>query len=386
MTDQQSGLDVRMYRPGVTSDCIRPLVFLALGLAGFAAVRASVLAQVQAKDERIVLVTIDGARTEEIFGGIDLAVLQSTRRDSQRNEDSPAYQRYWAPTREERRRRLMPFFWDLVTKEGSIAGDADTGSSVRLGNSHWFSYPGYAEILLGEAHDAEIKSNDAVRNPFPTVLETIRERLNLSRTDVATFASWSVFNAIAEHTEGSTLVNAGVEPLDNADPEVRLLNALQRDAVTPWEGTRADAFTFRLAMKHLAIARPRVLYIAFDETDDWAHDGRYEHVLNALARTDNYLRELWTWLQSQPDYRGRTHLLITTDHGRGHTAKDWRDHGAKVSGADQVWIAFVSPRMSQRGPWRSHEALSTSQIAATLAAWAGIDWNAMHPKAGRPIR
>ena len=352
-----------------------------LGAAG-----AGMPFQQPGSDDRIVLVTIDGARTEEIFGGLDLAVLQSTRRESQRNEDSIAYQRYWAPTREERRRKLMPFFWDLVTKEGSIAGDAEAGSSVRLANTHWVSYPGYAEILLGEAHDAEIKSNDPVRNPFPTVLETIRERLNLPRTQVATFASWSVFKHIAEHTEGSTLVNAGIEPLESADPEIRLLNALQADAVTPWEGTRADAFTFRLAMKHLATARPRALYIAFDETDDWAHDGKYEHVLNAYGRIDNDLRELWLWLQSQPDYRGRTHLLITTDHGRGHTTKDWRDHGAKVTGANEVWIALVSPGMTQRGTWRSHPPLSTSQIAATLAAWMGIDWNALRPDAGRPSR
>ena len=60
-----------------------------------------------------------------------------------------------------------------------------------------------------------------------------------------------------------------------------------------------------------------MLYIAFDETDDWAHDGRYDPVLDAYARIDDYLRELWTWLQSQPDYKGRTHLLVTTDHGRG---------------------------------------------------------------------
>lgn len=337
-------------------------------------------------DDRIVLVTIDGARTEEVFGGIDLAVLQSTRRDSQRNEDSPAYQRYWAATREERRRKLMPFFWNLVATEGSIAGDTETGSSVRVANTHRFSYPGYAEILLGEAHDAEIKSNDPIRNPFPTVLEAIKDRLTLSPSQVATFASWSVFNHIVEHEEGSTLVNAGVEALDASDTEVGLLNALQAEAVTPWDGTRSDAFTFRLAMKHLAIARPRVLYIAFDETDDWAHDGRYERVLDAFARTDGYLRELWTWLQSQSDYRGRTHLLITTDHGRGHTARDWRDHGAKVNGANEVWIAFVSPRMAQRGAWRNHPPLSTNQIAATLARWAGIDWNATHPNAGRPIR
>jgi hypothetical protein len=91
-------------------------------------------------------------------------------------------------------------------------------------------------------------------------------------------------------------------------------------------------------------------------------------------------------MQSQPDYRGRTHLLITTDHGRGHTIKDWRDHGAKVVGSNEVWMAFVSPRMSQRGPWRSHAPLTTGQVAATLASWMGIDWTSDHPKAGAAIR
>jgi hypothetical protein len=64
-----------------------------------------------------------------------------------------------------------------------------------------------------------------------------------------------------------------------------------------------------------------------------AHDGRYDRVLEAYARSDAYLAQLWSWLQSQPDYKGRTHVLIATDHGRGRTAKDWRHHGAKVEGA-----------------------------------------------------
>jgi bisphosphoglycerate-independent phosphoglycerate mutase (AlkP superfamily) len=138
-------------------------------------------------------------------------------------------------------------------------------------------------------------------------------------------------------------------------------------------------------MRHLATARPRVLYLAFDETDDWAHDGRYDRVLDAYARTDGFLKELWTWLQNDEGYRGRTHLLITTDHGRGHTDKDWRDHGAKTDGSQEVWMAFASPKMPARGEWRGESALTTSQIAATLSQWLGVDWNVLHPKAGRPI-
>src|ERR1035437_4463430 len=47
------------------------------------------------------------------------------------------------------------------------------------------------------------------------------------------------------------------------------------------DSARHDAFTFGLAMEYLKSVQPRVLYIAFDETDDWAHSRRYDRVLNA---------------------------------------------------------------------------------------------------------
>ena len=336
--------------------------------------------------DTVILITLDGARIEEIFGGMDEGIFRSTLKGAQKIEELETYRRFRGDTREERRRRLMPFFWQLVTEHGSIAGDRELGSRVRLSNRHRFSYPGYAEILTGEPHDDAIASNDPIQSPYTTVLEGLRAELGLPAARVATFASWGVFNAIAERERGATFVNAGVEDVESADADVVRLNALQREASTPWDGTRFDAFTFRLAMQHLAAARPRVLYLAFDETDDWAHDGRYDRLLDAYARTDEYLRTLWTWVQSQPDYRGRTHLLITTDHGRGRTPQDWRSHGAKIEGAEDVWIAFVSPRMPRRGPWRGGPELTTSQVAATLASWVGVDWNAAHPGAGAPVR
>ena len=180
------------------------------------------------------------------------------------------------------------------------------------------------------------------------MLEIVRERLSLPAPRVATFASWAHFNAIAEHVEGATFVNAGAEALGGASDPARM-NAWQVEAAPAWDDVRFDVFTFEAAMAHLAAARPRLMYLAFDETDDWAHDGRYDRLLDAYARTDAYLKRLWTWLESQPDYRGRTHLLLTTDHGRGRGAADWRNHGENVAGAEEVWIAFVSPSMQRRG-------------------------------------
>jgi hypothetical protein len=48
------------------------------------------------------------------------------------------------------------------------------------------------------------------------------------------------------------------------DREVALMNQLQAETQPPWDGVRFDSFTFRLAMKHMTAAKPRVLYLALD--------------------------------------------------------------------------------------------------------------------------
>ena len=338
-------------------------------------------------DDNLILITLDGARTEEMFGGMDAGILKSTLGKDAKLEANATYQRYAAETPEERREKLMPFFWrELMVKHGSIAGNRRINSSVTLTNTHRFSYPGYSEILLGEAHDDVIKSNDRIQNPFVTLLEELKSHLRLPPARAAAFGSWEVFNEIVEHTPGALTVNAGFEAFATSDRLGQSLSRMQFETPTPWNTVRHDAYTFGLAMAHFRAARPRVVYLALGETDDWAHDGRYDRVLETLTRTDDFLRQLWTWLESQSRYRGRTHILITTDHGRGPDAADWRSHGAKVEGAQHVWMAFISPKMSRRGEWRDHEPLRTNQAAATMAAWMGLDWNALRPTAGRAIR
>lgn len=355
-------------------------------LLGFAMLAMGSAAQ-QAPSHAVVLVTLDGARHQEIFGGIELEALRSQLRDRDVLESHPLYKRFWASTPEERRQKLLPFFWGTLMREhGSIAGNPARKSRVHLRNGHWFSYPGYAEMLHGRAHDQTITSNDPVQNPYPTVLEFLKTRAGLSAQHVALFGSWSVFNAIGEKAPGSITINAGFEKWESPDPEVARLSALQFETLTPWEAVRHDAYTFRFAMDHIARHRPRVIYLALGETDDWAHDGRYDRVLDAYVQTDRYLRQLWEWLQSQPDYRGRTSILLTTDHGRGSGTKEWRDHGAKTAGSGETWMAFASPHMAKRGEWSAPEPLAAAQVAATLIEWMGFDWKAFDPAAAPPVR
>ena len=86
------------------------------------------------------------------------------------------------------------------------------------------------------------------------------------------------------------------------------------------------------ALEYLRTRQPRVLYVMLGETDEWAHGRRYDLYLDAAWRSDRFVRRLWELAQSLPAYRGRTALVLATDHGRGATPADWTDHGEKVPG------------------------------------------------------
>lgn len=365
----------------------RPALVLA-AVATVAAVlvdRAVPTAQEIAAERHVVLVTLDGARWQEVFTGLDLEVLRSASGKTP-VEQTAAYSRYWAETPKARRERLMPVLWaTLATKHGLVVGNRAVGSHVNVTNRHRFSYPGYNELLTGAPHDDVVTSNDNRRYDFLTVLEWLRPTLGVSRDGVAVFGSWETFNWIAERTEGTIAVNAGFEAYRSEDPTIAQLSALQFDTPTPWSGARHDVYTHRLAMAHLVRHRPRVLYVAFDETDDWAHDGRYDLTLDALHRTDARIGELWAWLQADPTYRGRTTLIVTVDHGRGRTPKDWTSHGADVAGAEEMWVGCFGAGVRERGELRNHPPIEQRQMAATVAAAVGHDFRVAVPAAAPAI-
>jgi Type I phosphodiesterase / nucleotide pyrophosphatase len=333
----------------------------------------------------VVLVTIDGARWQDVLGGLDRAVLESVSGDTP-VEKTETYRRFWAPSATERRAKVMPFLWNtLVARHGAIAGNRGLGSRVEVANTLKFSYPGYSEMLTGAPHDDVVISNNDRRYPFVTVLEWLRRELALPASGVAVFGSWGTFNAIAESQEDSITINAGYEPFPHPDAQVRTLSELQTLTPTGFDGARHDVYTFRFAMAHLKTARPRVLYLAFDETDDWAHQKRYDLVLDALHRTDRQLEELWTWLQADPEYRGRTTLIVTVDHGRGRTPSDWMDHGAKTAGAEETWIGCFGRAVVARGERRDGSVVQQRQVAGTMATLLGRDFQRAVPAAAPPI-
>jgi hypothetical protein len=329
----------------------------------------------------VLVVTFDGLRWQEVFSGYD-AIL-NTKADGGVPDPGALAQRFDRPTPEARREALLPFLWDVVAREGQIHGDPTEGSLVRLTNGLRFSYPGYNELLAGAA-DPRIDSNDKKVNPNLTVLEWLNGQPGFEDR-VAAFGSWDVLPWIVAADRARLPVNGdGLAVLTPTTDRDRLLNEFTSDLPTYWPSTRLDAPTMQGALEYLRTRQPRVLYVMLGETDEWAHERRYDQYLDAAWRSDRFLRRLWEAAQSLPAYRGKTALLMATDHGRGATPRDWTDHGKEVPAAERLWMAVLGPGTPALGV-REGVSATQSQFAATIAALLGADFRAASPHAAPPL-
>jgi hypothetical protein len=333
--------------------------------------------------DNVLIVTLDGQRWQELFGGAQRELISKNAGGV--GDTVGLIRRFWKENARERREALMPFFWSEVAERGVILGDSEGGSTVRVTNGKRFSYPGYNELLAGHA-DGRIDSNDKMQNPNVTVLEWLNRRPAFSGR-VAAFGSWDVLPYIVNRERSGLYANGDGPPVTNPRTAVeRAMNDLAADLPPYWGTVRFDGVTMQGALHYLKTRRPRVLYVMLGDTDEWAHERRYDLYLDAANRSDRFLRTLWEAAQAMPGYRGRTALLIATDHGRG-SGNDWTDHGRDVPAAERIWMAMVTPGMVSGKRLAVSGNHTQSQFAATIAGLLGLEaeFRRANPKAAPSI-
>jgi hypothetical protein len=331
------------------------------------------------KTENLIVITLDGMRWQEIFGGVD-SVLLSDKGFT--GDSADMRKKFWAIDAEGRRKKLLPFFWNTIAVQGQVYGNRKYDNKVNNANRYWFSYPGYNEIFTGYP-DTAVNSNDKKPNKNENVLEFLNHK-SAFKGKIAAFTSWDVFDAILNEQRSGFLVSSGIDRLPEtvaSTPALRALNDMQMKSTQPLgESIRMDMITYYLAKEYLRQYQPRVLYIGFDETDDYAHQGKYDNYLLSAHLTDKWLEDLWDFVQSIPKFKGKTTFLITTDHGRGDKEKkQWTSHGENIAGASEIWLAVMGPDTKALGEVRQSGQLYQEQIAATIAALLGTSFITNHP-------
>ncbi|MFB9844803.1 alkaline phosphatase family protein [Mucilaginibacter ginsenosidivorans] len=329
------------------------------------------------KTQNVIVVTLDGFRWQELFRGADSAIINSKFTDTK----ADVRKKYWATTPEDRRKMLMPFFWSTIVSQGQLYGDRDAGNSDEVANNYHFSYPGYNEIFTGFP-DVRVNSNNPVPNPNTSVFEYLNKQRGFENK-IAVFASWEAFPAIFNVGRSGLTVNAGYADFDGPKTDRRLefLNEMQHKAPHYLGDTRIDFMTYELGMEYLKEYKPRVLYIAFDETDDMAHAGNYKMYLSQAHQEDAYLQDLWQYLQSDPQYKDKTTLIVTCDHGRGDASPEaWKSHGTGIKNSEQTWFAVIGPDTPNDGIIKTKTTTYHKQLAQSIAKLLGFDFkkNADH--------
>lgn len=348
-----------------------PILFLLL--AGLAPGWGGRAAAGEVKTRNVILVTADGLRWEEVFRGAEEMLM--SRAYGNVADTNALRARFWRPTVEERRAALFPFLWGTVAKQGQLWGNRDLGSAVRVGNGHHFSYPGYNEFLTG-APDARISSNDKVLNERTNVFEWLNHRPGF-RGKVAAVVNWDVLPWTLNAPRAGFPVWSAFEvpPGTVRLPGPDRVDAMAGRSQTIWSGVLLDVFVHEVARHTLRTRRPRALWVSCGETDDWAHDGYYDRYLKAAQALDRFLGELWGWCQSVPQYRGRTSLVITVDHGRGPAPVAWKNHGRELADSAYIWLGVLGPDTPALGERRDTPLVTQGQVAATVAALAGEDFH-----------
>lgn len=316
--------------------------------------------------QKVFLITIDGLRWQEVFTGAEKRLLNE--KDFMRGQKDAIKKLYWRNSAKNRREVLMPFFWNTLAKKGQIYGNRLLNSKVNVYNTMWFSYPGYNEILCGFADNKNINSNAKKNNPNKTILE-IANNLPTFKGKIGAFGSWDVFPFIINEERSGIYVNAGYRKAKGNDltEKEKYLNHLQKQAIKPWGSVRQDVFTHNYALEFIKKKQPKLLYIAYGETDDFAHNADYTHYLLSTENTDQMIKELWEYCQSNGYYKNKTTFIITTDHGRGDEELwDWLGHGKEKKHSDQTWIAVIGPNIKPKGEMKNSEQLYNKQIVRTI--------------------
>jgi hypothetical protein len=322
--------------------------------------------------ENLFVIITDGFRWQEVFKGADSILIS----DENFTPDTATLKSmYWSNTNEERRKKLMPFMWNVVSKRGQLFGNRELENKVSVSNIYSVSYPGYNEIFTGTT-DITISGNSKTHNPNLNVLEYLNSKEEF-QDKVVVFSSWNIFPYILNRNRNGLVMNSGYEKIQNAESSnvMNLINSVQDKGIENKSDTRYDLLTYATAKEYIKNHKPRIVVIGFGETDDFAHQERYDLYLQQANQVDRMIGELWNMVQTTPGYKNNTSFLITTDHGRGSKPRQWSSHGIFVNGSSQTWLALMGPAIQPLGERTEKQQVYNKQFAEIIANLAGKEFS-----------
>jgi hypothetical protein len=288
------------------------------------------------RDGRVVLVTIDGVRWQDVFETPD----------------------------------TMPRTQALVLTRGVALG-ADLpgcGATVHTASGANVSLPGYQEIFTGHA-------SRCLDNGCAPVGDSLLDEAARAGIDgVASIGSWEVLDrAVSGGRAGVFVADGRAWPAPSLESGSVLDDLVaageDSDPFPGYGGYRPDAKTAAIALEYFRENEPALFHVGLGDTDEWAHrDARAEY-LQALRSADDFIGDLAAVLGTMGVAGDKTTVIVTPDHGR---AANFKDHGPLHPESGRTFLLAFGEGIEPRGVTCPDRDVTLADIAPTIRAIMGL--------------
>jgi hypothetical protein len=295
---------------------------------------------------RVVLITIDGVRWQDVFEGSSSAFSGSA--------SVPPEQ-------------LMPRAHALVAERGVAIGATQDGCGVaHTAGASNVSLPGYQEIFTGHASHCLDNQCDQIGD---TVLdEAARDGIE----GVASIGSWDVLTRAVSGGGSGVFVSEGRSwPATTTAGTLAALVA-QGQAADPYPGHgefRPDAQTAAIALEYFRTQKPAFMHIGLGDTDEYGHRSDYAAYLTALRHADTVIGQVSDLLDTMGEEGKKTTVIVTPDHGRN---SDFTDHGVFRPESGRTFVLAFGGGVPVQGIGCPAGDVTLADIAPTIRALLGL--------------
>src|ERR1035441_3002501 len=158
------------------------------------------------------------------------------------------------------------------------------------------------------------------------------------------------------------------------DPEVKkaFLTALADFIHGPDSPVSGDELTYFVATEVLRRVAPSVLQVGFSDVEV-AHSGTYSLHVGGIRRDDLLVHRLWQFLQSLPEYRDRTTMVVMPEFGRdpdGSSTNGFFNHRSNTETCRLTWMIVLGK--AAREPAVIEREIRQIDLAPSLGALLGV--------------
>ena len=312
------------------------------------------------RPKTVVVVVIDGARWQEVFGGTDrgLAKIHALPESALRSG-----------------RELVPGLHGIIENGGAALGAPEHGAEIAASGPAFVSVPGYIEIFSGRPA-VNCLNNRCRWSGERNLLDQIAEESGGRPGDAAVFASWPGMLRTVSPDSPGVLVSAGrkgrqhLEPLlEDAEAASLYARGARANSYPGKDDYRPDHHTAELALHYLRRHRPRFMLLSLGDADKFGHANMYRNYLDALHESDQVVTRVARVLDELGAQGWPSTLIVTADHGRDRRC---REHGRKYPESARAWLIARGTGIVDQGYVSAPRPRQLADIAPTVRRLLGL--------------